>query len=217
MASAMTSPAPLPAEPALVVVVEDDPLVRDMLADTFDTYALPCRTYAQAEALLDAGLPADTACVVSDIRMPGMGGLALQRQLATDHPWLPVLLISGHADISMAVQAMKDGAFDFIEKPFSPAILVERVRAAMMHGAHCRVSDAARLSLCARFDLLSEREWDVMHALGAGKVTKLIARELDLSPRTVEHHRERIAAKLDAAGLNDLMHLYARWRLLTEA
>jgi two-component system, LuxR family, response regulator FixJ len=181
-------------------LVDDDSAVLDSLQLYFARHRVKTSCFASAEALLaslDGG--AQPECIVSDIRMPGMSGLDLLRRLKDRPSLVPLILITGLGDIEMAVSAIKNGAFDFIEKPFDEGRLLASVRNAVAIGRQ-RASDAAEIEkLRARFDTLSERQRQVMELAVAGFSNKEIASQLDISPKTVENHRawvmERIGAK----------------------
>lgn len=189
-------------------------MLREIMCGTLVDAGLACTCYGSAEELLRSKDLARAGCVVSDICMPGMDGLALQRHLHAVYAGLPVILITAHGDITMAVQALKDGAYDFIEKPVLPEFLVARVRDALAYGAMRRRERQAVESLAERFARLTARELQVVAEVADGKSLKETARDLDVSPRTVEHHRANIVEKLGINGINEMIHLYARWQLL---
>jgi two-component system response regulator FixJ len=145
------------------------------------------------------------ACVVSDIRMPGLSGLELQRELSRRDTTVPIILITGHGDIAMAVKAVKDGAFDFIEKPFDDARLVDSIRAAIEAGARQRLRQTEIADLTARASELSPRQREVMRLVAEGLSSKEIALKLDISPRTVENYRAWVMEKMAAGNLADLV------------
>ena len=176
-----------------VYVVDDDDAVRDALSMLFRNAGLAVRAFASAKAFLEHPLPAGPACLVLDIRMPGMSGTALQDELAARAPRLPIIFITGHGNIPTAVEAVKKGAFDFIEKPFDDYQLLSQVMNALEgRGSRAPVPAANREHLA----LLSEREQEVLKLVLAGKPSRQVARELDISARTVEFHRARIMQKL---------------------
>jgi two-component system response regulator FixJ len=190
-----------------VFVIDDDDAVRALICDTLDASGFQVRGFSAAAEVMATPDLAGAACVISDIRMPEINGIELQRWLAQHFPLLRVILVTGYAEVAMAVQAMKDGAFDFIEKPFSPAALVGRVRAAIAAGD----GEAAARALVERVRRLSAREADVLRELAEGKSYKEIARDLGISARTVEHHRENIAEKLEAGSLAAMVRAYTHW------
>lgn len=197
-----------------VHIVEDDPLLRDMLTDVLIAHGFQTKAFSSASQLLENEHLDQAGCVVSDIRMPGMSGLELQQQLSATLPYLPVILITGYGEVSTAVQALKNGAFDFLEKPVTPVQLVERVRDALAYAAQHRHIQTTRETLADRFSRLTARELEILAEIVAGKVTKETARNLDISVRTVEHHRAHIIEKIEVSGINELIHLYARWQLM---
>lgn len=189
----------------VVFVVDDDEDVRDSLRALLESAHWPVEDFAAAADFLDhAGLE-EGGCLITDIRMPGMDGLALQAALTARGTGLPVIVVTGHGDVPLAVQAMKAGAVDFLEKPFDDEqILTAVARAVDLHrqdqGRQAAIS-AAR----ARLDTLTPRERQVLDLLVLGRPNKVIAFELDISPRTVEIHRAHLMEKMDARSLSDLV------------
>lgn len=191
----------------VVHVIDDDSAVRQSLAFLLSTAGYAVRVHESAIAFL-AGLPAmQDGCVVTDIRMPGMDGLELQRQLQARKASLPVIVMTGHGDVALAVQAMKAGAVDFIEKPFDDDVLLAAIRAALARHRQ----DAERAALIAdvdrRMNSLSHRERDVLLGLVAGKPNKAIAHDLGISARTVEVYRANVMTKMHADSLSDLVRM----------
>ncbi|MBU6259556.1 MAG: response regulator transcription factor [Burkholderiales bacterium] len=183
-------------EPA-VHLVDDEAPVRDALAFLFHAHGLARRTYASGPELLAALDAAPLrGCIVLDVRMEPMSGLQLHDALVARGVALPVLFLSGHGDIPMAVDALKKGAFDFIEKPFGDAALVERVQRALRLEASEQVARSDGERAAARLASLTEREHEVMLRVAAGRLNKVIADELGIAVRTVEVHRARVYAKL---------------------
>ncbi|HEX6530906.1 MAG TPA: response regulator [Burkholderiales bacterium] len=176
-----------------VYVVDDDDAVRDSLAMLFRNAGLAVRAFASASAFLEQPALAAPACLVLDIRMPGMSGTALQDELAARAPRLPIVFITGHGNVPLAVQAVKKGAFDFIEKPFDDYQLLAQVMNALEHAAAPRGAPSAHR---AQLALLSEREQEVLKLVLAGKPSRQVAEELTISARTVDFHRARIMQKL---------------------
>ncbi|SDC14679.1 response regulator transcription factor [Belnapia rosea] len=187
----------LPATPLLVPVVDDDAAVRDSLGLLLRTAGYETCGFASAEALL-AALPAEAGCVIADVRMPGgMDGVTLVQTLRRRGITLPVVLVSGHGDIPLAVRAMKAGAVDFIEKPYEDTAILGAVATALAD--HAMPTDAEAVRQVAQ---LSPREREVLVALVAGQPNKAIAHELGISPRTVEVHRARVMEKLGVRSLS---------------
>ncbi|MGD9765591.1 MAG: response regulator transcription factor [Candidatus Binatia bacterium] len=198
-------PSVAPELTPTVHVVDDDPAMRSSLRWLIESVGLPVATYGSAEQFLDEYPPGGPGCLVLDIRMPGMSGLDLQHDLVHRGLGLPVLIITGYAEVPVALRAMKAGAFDFIEKPFSEQTLLDRIRAALAHDDVTRRQRAMRDQVIARLRLLTQRERDVLHRVVAGKSNKVIAAELALSMKTVEVHRARLMDKLKAQSLADLI------------
>ncbi len=188
-----------------VFVVEDDAAHRKSLAWLIGSVALPVETFDSGRAFLDALAPAWPGCVVADLRMPGLSGLDLQQELLARRSLLPIILVSGHAEIPAAVRAMRSGAIDFIEKPFSDQHLLDRIREALEHNAQARGEAARHRELTTRFGRLTQREREVMDAIVAGHANKVIAADLDISPKTVEAHRAHLMTKMRARSVADLV------------
>ncbi len=190
-----------------VFVVDDDPAMRDSLRWLLESVGLAVQTFARAEEFLDIYDPASPGCLLLDVRMPGMSGLHLQDELAARHCTLPVIIITGYAEVATAVRALKTGAIDFIEKPFSDELLLERIRQAIDVDQRAREAQARRAAVAARFALLTPRERAVMELVIAGKANKVIAAELKLSPKTVEVHRANVMRKMEADSVAELVRL----------
>ncbi len=190
-----------------VFVVDDDADVRRSLRWMLCKAGLSVETYASAEDFLDSYFADRAGCVVADVRMPGIDGLALQQQISQRGWTIPIIIITGHGDVPMAVQAMRDGAIDFIEKPFERQAMLERIHQAIERDARSRRQHRTRRSAAARVAELSSRERQVMHLMVRGALTKQIARQLNLSARTVEKHREHVMEKMEADSLAELVLL----------
>lgn len=195
------------AEAAAVHVIDDDEAVRDSLAFLFGSAGLPARTYESAAAFLAVAPGLRAGCVLTDVRMPGMDGLALQRRLGELGVRLPVVVMTGHGDVPVAVRALKAGAADFIEKPFDDDALLAAVRAALAANRRDRELDAEAERVAARLARLTPRERQVFDRLVAGQRNKAIARDLGASPRTVEVHRARVMEKMGARTLSELVRM----------
>lgn len=201
---------------ATVYVVDDDDAMRDSLEFLLAASGFSVRVFDSASSFL-AALPAgQVGCVVSDVRMPGMDGIALLKHLRRTNPTLSVVIMTGHGDVPMAVEAMKLGAADFVEKPFEDERLIDTIRAALEGGREAANGDAAAAELAARVDSLSPRERQVMDGLVAGLSNKAIARDYDISPRTVEVYRANLMTKMQAANLSELVRLAMRAGLLKD-
>jgi len=191
----------------VVHVIDDDADVRQSLVFLLSTAGLAVRVHESAIDFLKALSEAQGGCIVTDIRMPQMDGLELQRHLRERGADLPVIVMTGHGDVPMAVEAMKAGAIDFIEKPFDDEVLLSAIRRAL--GRHVEDSDrrARRSAVRDRAKLLSEREREVLDRLVAGKPNKVFAHELGISPRTVEVYRANVMTKMQADSLSELVRM----------
>jgi two-component system, LuxR family, response regulator FixJ len=190
----------------VIHVVEDDGPMRDSIVELLEDAGYAVRAYARAEELLVRGAALEAGCIVTDVRMPGIDGLALLRRLrASGSPW-PLILITGHGDVSMAVRAMKAGAADFLEKPFEAEALLTSIDDALRNPSgenHARDAETVHQLLLK----LTPREHEVFDYLVTGHSNKEIAARIGISPRTVEFHRAHIMEKTAAKGLPDLVRL----------
>lgn len=191
----------------LVHVIDDDPAVRDSLAFLLETANLQARTYDSAVAFLEALPDVTGGCVVTDVRMPEMTGIELVRRLKAQGFRLPIVMITGHADVPLAVEAMKAGVADFIEKPFDDEVLLSAINAALRDGEKDRQGAAEAAEISARMASLSGREAEVLEGLVAGHANKVIAFDLGISPRTVEIYRANVMTKMKAASLSELVRM----------
>ncbi|WP_200937073.1 MULTISPECIES: response regulator FixJ [unclassified Phenylobacterium] len=191
----------------LVHVIDDDPAVRDSLAFLLETANLQARTYDSAIAFLEALPEVRSGCVVTDVRMPEMTGIELVRRLKAQGFRLPIVMITGHADVPLAVEAMKAGVADFIEKPFDDEVLLSAIGAALRDGEKDRQGAAEASEIAARIATLSGREHEVLGGLVAGHANKVIAYDLGISPRTVEIYRANVMTKMKAASLSELVRM----------
>src|SRR5262245_48399834 len=189
-----------------VHIVDDDDAVRESLKAMLETTGLSCTTYASATAFLGA-TERTPGCALVDVRMPDMDGLTLLRALKQQQPDIGVVIMTGFADVSLAVTAMREGAVDFIEKPARLAAISEAVRRALAKVGEARFSESERREAQARFDRLTDREREVMDLLVAGHANKIIAHQLGISPRTVEIHRGRLMEKTQAKNLAELVRV----------
>jgi two-component system, LuxR family, response regulator FixJ len=194
----------------LVAVVDDNQVNRDIVRMMLEAVAIDVRDYSSAQAFLDAPHFRDVGCVVLDVRMPGMSGLELQRTLK-DMKWpVPILFLSAHGDIAMAVEAMRCGAFGFMEKPFHDHELIERVQGALARWRRLREHERQRNAVRVRLASLTAREREVLELLAAGQRSKQIARNLSISVKTVEEHRANLLRKTGSASMLELVSLAAQ-------
>ena len=197
----------MPQPEPTVFVVDDDRAMRDSLSWLLDSVGLRVRSYATAAEFLADHDPAQPGCLVLDVRMPGMSGLDLQAELARRGVELPTIVITGHAEVSMAVRAVKAGALDFIEKPFSDQLLLDRVRQALEIDLEVREVRRRREDALRRLATLTAREREVLNLVVAGKQNKEIASELGVSPKTVEVHRAHVMSKMCVDSLAELIRI----------
>ena len=195
------------ADDGIVYVIDDDEGARHSLEFLIDCAGLKVRSFSSADAFLAAGPPLDRACVVSDVRMPGMSGVELVSELKRRGAAVPVIMITGHADVPLAIQAMRAGVADFIEKPFDDDAMLTSIRAALAQQAGRDEAQAERDRIAARMATLSPREREVMDGLVAGKANKIIAFDLDISARTVEVYRANVMMKMQARSLSELVRM----------
>jgi two-component system response regulator FixJ len=191
----------------LVYVVDDDEAVRESLSALLETKSYTVRTFALAREFLGAAPTLRPGCLIADIRMPEMDGLELQRQLTERNFAFPLIVITGHGDVPLAVRAMKVGAVDFIEKPFSADAILASIDAALARLAASGEGESQAAAAAARISLLSPREREVLQGLLAGLPNKSIAYDLAISPRTVEIHRARVMDKMGARSLSELIRM----------
>lgn len=190
-----------------VFIVDDDKEVRDALQLLMQSIGLNSETYDSAQSYLDAFDAKKPGCLVLDVRMKGMSGLALQTHLSSFPIHPPIIIITGHGDISMAVQAVQAGALDFLEKPFNEQTLLESIYRAIEKDAEQRGEASKVAEIQQRIERLTSREKEVMEQVVSGKRNKVIAYDLDISQSTVEAHRAKVMEKMEAASLSDLMRM----------
>ena len=195
------------ADKTVIHVIDDDAAMRDSLVFLLDVNGFQPEAFESSNAFLSRAASDAPACIVSDIRMPGMNGIELVRKLKSDGMLCPVILITGHGDVALAVEAMKAGAVDFIEKPFDDAVLLNAIRSALDANRLNDNDSSARSEAQARLAELSPRERDVLQGVVAGKINKVIAHELSISPRTVEVYRANLMAKTGARSVSELMRI----------
>ena len=190
-----------------VFIVDDDDQVRDSLSVLLGSVGLPAETFSTAQDFFDAYDPERSGCLVLDIRMPGMSGLELQERLNERRAILPVIVITGHGDVSLAVKAMKGGAVDFLQKPFDEQDLLDRVQQALADDARRRHELEDRRAVLDRLATLTQREREVMELIVDGQANKDVAASLGISHRTVEIHRARVMEKTVASSLAHLVRI----------
>ena len=190
-----------------VFVVDDDDAVRDSLRWLIASVDIPVETYASAGEFLGAFEPGVSGCLLVDVRMPGMSGLELQKFLADRKIEIPVIIITGHGDVQMAVEAMKGGAFDFVEKPFNDQPLLNLVQRALEHGRGIASEQARINEIKSGLEKLTYRERQILDMIVAGKSNKNIAGNLEIAPKTVEAHRARVMKKMKADSLAELIRM----------
>ncbi len=199
-----------------IFIVDDDREVRQAVALLMESVGLPVETYASADEFLDRFDPDRPGCLVLDVRMPGMSGLELQARLAAEAMHPPVIIITGHGDVPMAVRAVRAGAVDFIEKPFNDQALLDSVHRALELDARQRGQARELAEIRRRLDALTPRERQVLELVVRGLRNKMIAAELGVSQSTVEAHRARVMEKTGARTLSDLMRMVLSLELAEE-
>lgn len=200
-------PAGEAMESARVFIVDDDEAVRSGLAVLLASCGLPIEVYGNPEDFFAAVTPDSAGCVLLDVRMPGLSGLELHQRLIEHGIGLPVIMLTGHGDVPMAVRAMKRGAFDFVQKPFHDQFLLDRINEALRHDRERRLQRRNAAAAREKLARLSAREREVMELLVAGLANKAIAIELGISERTVELHRARVMEKLEARSIAQIVQL----------
>jgi two-component system, LuxR family, response regulator FixJ len=191
----------------LVQIIDDDDALRDSLTFLLSSAGIEATSYDSAAAFLNDPQRTMSGCIITDVRMPGMSGIDLLRKLKSDGVTVPVIVMTGHGDVPLAVEAMKLGAFDFVEKPFDDDALLASVRGALgVQEKHARV-ESQRQEIENRLAQLSTRERQMLDGLVAGQANKVIAFELGISPRTVEIYRANVMTKMQANSLSDLVRM----------
>jgi two-component system response regulator FixJ len=197
----------MPADKGTVHVIDDDEALRESLAFLLRTARIEVESYASARAFLEALPRSQLSCVITDVRMPGMSGIDLLRRLRELKIEVPVIVITGHGDVPLAVEAMKIGASDFLEKPFDDELLLASVRSALKRQDGETRRNTERAEIESKLAALSNRERDVLGGLVAGRANKQIAFDLGISPRTVEIYRANLMNKMQAGSLSDLVRM----------
>jgi len=192
---------------ATVIVVDDDAGVRNSMRILLKSVGLNCTLFASAQEFLGAYQPSQQGCLVLDIRMPGMSGLELQQELNLRGAVIPVIFMSGHGDIPMAVEAIQHGAFDFLQKPIREQDLLDRIQRAIVKDGELRKSLGEHARIRSHLDSLTPREREVLDLMTLGKQNKAIAQDLAVSPRTIEIHRARVMEKMSAHSVAELVRM----------
>lgn len=190
-----------------VFIVDDDQAVARSLRWLIESVRLRVETFASAQAFLDGYATTKPGCLVLDVRMPGMSGIELQERLTAQRIRVPIIFITGHGDVQMAVRAVQAGAFDFIEKPFNDQDLLDRIQRAISFDSERRGHDSQRAQLSALFANLTPREREVMDLVVEGMSNKAVANTLGLSAKTVEVHRAKVMEKMHARSVSDLVKM----------
>jgi two-component system, LuxR family, response regulator FixJ len=204
------------ASKAKVYVIDDDEAMRDSLNFLLDAAGLEVVLFETAQHFLEVLPGLDFGCVVSDVRMPGIDGIELLKRMKASQSKFPILIMTGHGDVPLAVEAMKLGAVDFLEKPFEDDRLTAMIETAIRGAEPAAKDDAVTQDIAARVATLSPRERQVMEGLIAGLSNKLIARDYDISPRTIEVYRANVMTKMQAGSLSELVRLAMRAGLLKD-
>jgi two-component system, LuxR family, response regulator FixJ len=191
----------------VVHIIDDDDALRESLAFLLQSAQIEVRSYPSASAFLDALPEVGLGCVITDVRMPGLSGIDLLKRLRDGKIGVPVIVVTGHGDVPLAVEAMKFGAIDFLEKPFDDEVLLSAVRSAMRNQEGESKRHAERAAIEDRLAALSKRERDVLEGLVGGRANKQIAFDLGISPRTVEIYRANLMEKMKATSLSDLVRM----------
>jgi two-component system response regulator FixJ len=199
-----------------IYVIDDDVAMRDSLSFLLDAAGFDVTLFETAAKFLDALPGLEFGCVVSDVRMPGVDGIELLKRMKSGQSPLPIVIMTGHGDIPLAVEAMKLGAVDFLEKPFEDDRLIGMIEAAIRQGEPAAKNEAVSRDIASRIATLSPRERQVMEGLIAGLSNKLIARDYDISPRTIEVYRANVMTKMQANSLSELVRLAMRAGLLKD-
>ncbi|MDP1582652.1 MAG: response regulator FixJ [Bradyrhizobium sp.] len=199
-----------------IYVIDDDEAMRDSLNFLLDSAGFHVTLFESAQNFLDRLAGLEFGCVVSDVRMPGIDGIEMLKRMKASQSTFPILIMTGHGDVPLAVEAMKLGAVDFLEKPFEDDRLIGMIEAAIRQAEPAAKSETITHEIAARVATLSPRERQVMDGLIAGLSNKLIARDYDISPRTIEVYRANVMTKMQANSLSELVRLAMRAGLLND-
>jgi FixJ family two-component response regulator len=196
----------------VVFVIDDDPSMREAIKTLIETIGLECRTFGSGQAFLETSLPDVPSCAVVDVRLPGLSGLNLQRELTLRDIHIPIIFVTGHGDIPMSVRAMKAGAVEFLTKPFRDQDLLDAVEQALELDRVARLQRAELSELMGRYEALTPREREVMALAVAGRLNKQIALELGASEKTIVVHRGQVMHKMGANSLAELVRMAEKMR-----
>jgi len=199
-----------------IYVVDDDDALRDSLDFLLAAAGFSAKVFESASSFLGVLSRVQAGCLITDIRMPDMDGLELLKRVKRERPWLPVIMMTGHGDVPLAVESMKLGANDFIEKPFEDQRLIDIIRAAMTSATDALKAETASAQIMSRVAALSQRERQVLEGLVTGLSNKAIARDYGISPRTVEVYRANVMTKMQATNLSELVRLAMRAGVLKD-
>ena len=213
----MLQKAKLMEDKPLVYVVDDDEAVRDSLGMLLGSLGLECEVHESAQQFLERYDPERHSCLISDIRMPQLSGLELQQRLAEDDAAIPIIFITGHGDVPMAVKAIQAGAADFIQKPFRDQDLIDRIHKALQFDKEQRAERRQEMAFRECLKTLTPREMEVMQRVVSGQANKVIAMDLGVSPRTVELHRARVMRKLKLRSVAALVKAVSKISLPEQA
>ncbi len=197
--------SPMFHENSTIYIVDDDQAVRDSLGWLISSVGLKVESFGTAQDFMDNYDRKKPGCLLVDVRMPGMSGLELQQHLAQDNQCLPVIIVTGHGDVKMAVNAMKQGAFDFIEKPYNDQVMLDLIQKALLECDRRRSKRMEHQEVQDLYETLTARERQVMDMIVVGNTNKQIAYALDISEKTVEAHRSKVMEKIQATSLADLI------------
>ena len=198
----------MPSIRPIIHIIDDDDIVLWMFKELLQGCGADIRTFTSARSFLDNYYPSPCECLICDMKMPEIGGLEVQQQLLDQGSLLPIILVSGYAEVPSAVEAIKKGAFDFLEKPVDGALLVAKVQSALARSRQLHAEHLAQVTREARLSLLTPKEHEIAQRVVAGKSSPKIAQDLDISVRTVENHRARLMEKLHVESIAELVKLF---------